>query len=526
MRLLHTSTLKFYEFFGDVIPKYAILSHTWEEEEISFQELQKGESEDQDELRGYRKIKDCCKLAASDGWPYVWIDTCCIDKTSSAELSEAINSMYRWYEEARVCYAYLVDVDSAGQTESSLMRTIEGSRWFTRGWTLQELLAPNFVVFYDQSWVELGTRSSLSDQISKTTGIKYDHMIRPLRASVAAKMSWASRRRTTRIEDIAYSLMGLFEVNMPLLYGEGRNAFTRLQHEIVKISDDESIFAWEDRYAVESGAFARSPTAFHRSGDLVSVKFPHLERPPYTVTHRGLAIELPLVPKKRFGTDGAGLFRTALQCADATDLARPVLIELTSMNKHDWIRTSPDKLIFSNGSHKDHKITHKKLVYIKPTDKFDSIIGLNQAPKFYVKTSSLRAHGFLISETYQCQPQLSFWDKAQHEECWMIKIDLQDNLAALLLKNDQSDQQEAFAIMLMASKSTPQMVIFIPTGPETLTEIVKEIVESQVSQNDQYKDRVWTSLQHKSTVLASLRRRDAGCLIDINITERGRVSLL
>ena len=152
MRLLHTSTLELHEFYGEVIPKYAILSHTWGEGEVSFQELQKAkldESSMLNESKGYRKIKDCCKLAASDGWQYIWIDTCCIDKTSSAELSEAINSMYRWYGEAQICYAYLADVDSAGQNDPLTMRRFERSRWFTRGWTLQELLAPDFLVFYD-----------------------------------------------------------------------------------------------------------------------------------------------------------------------------------------------------------------------------------------------------------------------------------------------------------------------------------------------------------------------------------------
>ena len=512
MRLLHTSTLKFREFFGDDIPKYAILSHTWGEEEVSFQKLQQDEPEELDKLRGYRKIKDCCKLADSDGFPYVWIDTCCIDQTSSADHSEAINSMYRWYEGARICYAYLVDVDSSGLRKSSLAGRIGRSRWFTRGWTLQELLAPNHVVFYDKPWVEIGTRSTLSDQISKTTGIKHDHMFRPLRASVAAKMSWASGRTTTRIEDIAYSLMGLFEVNMPLLYGEGRKAFTRLQHEIVKISDDESIFAWLDKDAVESGAFARSPSAFAQSGDLVSVKFPHLERPPYTVTHRGLAIELALMPGKGVDTDGADHFQAALQCASAMDLAHPVLIELTSINQRDWIRTSPNKLIFSKEPLKDHKAHDNKLVYIKPTDKHASVVGTNQAPKFYVKTFVLRAYGFNISETFQCQPQLSFWDKEQREECWMVEMNLQHNLAALLLKSDNSKYQESIMIFLIAS-STPQMDVLIPTRSETLA----EIAENKSVQNDRYEDLFWTHGRHKFEMMVELRRRDAGCLIDVAI---------
>ncbi|CAF9924125.1 hypothetical protein IMSHALPRED_006114 [Imshaugia aleurites] len=424
MRLLHTSTLNLHEFHGDDIPKYAILSHTWGKEEVSLQALQKVMSNESNELdgsEGYRKIKDCCKLAASDHWEYVWIDTCCIDKTSSAELSEAINSMYRWYAEARVCYAYLADVDSAGQSKSSLMSRIGRSRWFTRGWTLQELLAPITVVFYDKAWVEIGTKSSLLDKISEITGIKHQHMFEPLKASVAAKMSWASGRTTTRLEDIAYSLMGLFEVNMPLLYGEGSKAFTRLQHEIVKISDDESIFAWRDDSLLNSGAFARAPSAFRESGDVFNVKFPHLEKPPYTVTHRGLAIELALVT----GTVeyGVKVLMAALQCALATDITNPISIELVYINQHDLIRTSPHTFIKHKRPPKDQEAHHNKLVYIRPTDKLDFSVRPNQAPTFYVRISSILAHGFSISETYQCRPQLFFWDKAQREERVEIEID-------------------------------------------------------------------------------------------------------
>ena len=517
MRLLHTSTLELHEFYGEVIPKYAILSHTWGEEEVPFQELQKAKSDESTMLnnsKGYRKIKDCCKLAASDGWQYVWIDTCCIDKTSSAELSEAINSMYRWYGEAQICYAYLADVDSAGRNDPLTMKGFERSRWFTRGWTLQELLAPDFLVFYDKAWVEIGTRSSLGKKISKITGIKRDHMIRPLKASVAAKMSWASDRTTTRIEDIAYSLMGLFEVNMPLLYGEGSKAFTRLQHEIVKISDDESIFAWEDSCVLESGAFARSPSAFRESGDVVNVKFPHLERPPYTVTHRGLAIELALVESSTMDTDDVNVFTAALQCAFVADLDFPVSIQLMRLNKNDMIRTSPHTLIFDyRRPHKDRDAHRNELVYIRPTDKYNFTVGTNQAPTFYIRISSQPAPGFSISETYQCQPQLSFWDTAQREECMKVQIDLQDNLAALLLKNDGSEHQEAFAIVLIASSSTPQMDVLVPTGFETLA----EMVENRSSQLDQHTDRIERFLSYDLTMSASLRRRDTGCFIAIHI---------
>ena len=343
-------------------------------------------------------------------------------------------------------------------------------------------------------------------------------MMRPLNASLAAKMSWASGRTTTRIEDIAYSLMGLFEVNMPLLYGEGRNAFTRLQHEIVKITDDESIFAWRDNSLVESGAFAPSPRAFRKSGHVINVKFPHLERPPYTVTHRGLAIELSLVTEWTRDMVGEDIFTAALQCAFATDLSDPISIQLMSVNQHDLIRISPHLFMKSKRPHDDPEAHFNKLVYIRPT-KSDFFDGINQATTFYVRIGFEMAHGFSISETCNCEPQRVRWDEERddvypHSEYWKIEIDLQYDFAALLFKGDQSDHQEAFAIVLITSKSIPQMDIIIPTGSENLT----EILENKFSQRDQYTDRLWISLQENSHLFASLRRRDTRCDIEVDIS--------
>lgn len=297
MRLLHTSTIKLSEFYDDDIPDYAILSHTWGMEEVSLHDLQNEKAPRLNRTERYRKIKAFCALSAQEGYQYVWIDTCCIDKTSSAELSEAINSMYRWYQDAQICFAYLADVciGDQGLGSPSAGTEFSQSRWFTRGWTLQELLAPKEVVFYDRNWQYLGSKGELKAQISVVTGIEEGHMVDNNRASVAQKMSWASNRKTTRVEDVAYSLMGIFDVNMPLLYGEGKKAFTRLQHEIVKMSDDESIFAWTDRKLFQSGIFALSPEAFARSGDIVRINDgdpQYIRRAPYAVTNRGLAIEI------------------------------------------------------------------------------------------------------------------------------------------------------------------------------------------------------------------------------------------
>lgn len=240
MRLLDTTTIAVEEFQGD-LPEYAILSHTWETEEVTLPDLT---SDKKRSKAGWAKILKCCELCRNKGCKYVWIDTCCIDKSSSAELSEAINSMFRWYQQAAVCYAYLGDVQS---TQAGLLEQIFHSRWFTRGWTLQELIAPVYLLFLDCNWIEIGTRSYLSSTVEDVTGISPSDMANFRDCSVATKMSWASKRQTTRTEDQAYCLLGLFDINMPLLYGEGDKAFLRLQYEILRASNDESIFAWRGK---------------------------------------------------------------------------------------------------------------------------------------------------------------------------------------------------------------------------------------------------------------------------------------
>jgi hypothetical protein len=228
MRLLNTKTLELYEFY-DSLPPYAILSHTWGDEEVTFYDLQGGRHHMKS---GFQKIQHCCTKAASYGLEFVWIDTCCIDKTSSAELSEAIISMYKWYENATVCYAYLSDLSvSSSEVQSVLPKC----RWFFRGWTLLELIAPSSVVFYDAQWVNIGTKQSLLDTISEITGIRTSVLTgsTPLdQCQVSEKMAWASQRETTRVEDRAYCLMGLFSVSMAPSYGEGNRAFRRLQEAI------------------------------------------------------------------------------------------------------------------------------------------------------------------------------------------------------------------------------------------------------------------------------------------------------
>ena len=244
MRLLQSDSngnLSLTEFFEDDIPKYAILSHRWGAEEVTFRDLTDGTSKVK---AGYSKIQFCGEQARRDGLQYFWVDTCCIDKSNSTELAEAINSMFRWYRDATKCYVYLPDVsrprtDSAEGFNEAWESTFRKSQWFTRGWTLQELIAPASVYFFSKEGELLGNKASLERHIYERTGIP----VNALRGSslsnfsVAERMSWAASRETYRPEDKAYSLLGIFDVNIPLIYSEGKDkAMNRLREEIDKAS--------------------------------------------------------------------------------------------------------------------------------------------------------------------------------------------------------------------------------------------------------------------------------------------------
>jgi hypothetical protein len=274
MRLLNAETFEFKEFFPPEVPSYAILSHTWEDDEVLFSHMAADQAAAQ-RMPTFRKIRYTCEQALRDGPRYVWIDTCCIDKTSSAELSEAINSMFEWYAQSTVCYAFISEPLVMSLDLDAGIHNFEKCRWFTRGWTLQELLAPRKVVFFDHAWRRIGTRSSASSLISRFTGVEEDILTgkAPISsACVGKRMSWASRRRTTRIEDMAYCLLGLFDIHLPILYGEGAKAFIRLQEEILKATVDMTMFAW--KAASDSprfrDIFARSPAEFAHCHNLVT----------------------------------------------------------------------------------------------------------------------------------------------------------------------------------------------------------------------------------------------------------------
>lgn len=262
MRLINTSTfeLRQEEHSSFVKQGYAILSHRWEREEVELPEYPQhigSLQQDQNLLARpgrFNKIRGACRLARLRNIQWMWIDTCCIDRANAVEYSEAVNSMFRWYRGAKVCFAYLNDVQSAPKKQGvDVFRSSNSehdySIWFSRGWTLQELLAPQNLEFYDAQWQLIGTKKDLAPALQQITRIKTTYLSGEedfQDACAAAKMSWQAGRQVSEPEDIAYSMLGLFGITMQPLYGEGAEAsFLRLQSEYMSKKADETLFAWK-----------------------------------------------------------------------------------------------------------------------------------------------------------------------------------------------------------------------------------------------------------------------------------------
>jgi hypothetical protein len=293
MILIDTATLALREF-PNSDQRYAILSHTWgsSSDEVTYAEMMAIERSAETMAKsGYEKIIKTCEVArATYNLPFAWVDTCCINKASSAELSEAINSMYRWYKDAWVCFAYLSDA-----TDRKL--SFYQSRWFSRGWTLQELIAPKDLVFFDRDWEFRGTKKTMATHISMITGIpgqSLDHTTELSEIPVAQRFSWASTRETTREEDAAYSLLGIFDINMGMLYGEGPRAFIRLQEQILSQGADTSLFLWSDLQTTQkfTGLLAPSPACFREMRTIIAE--PTFTQREVYMTNRGIRLKLSL----------------------------------------------------------------------------------------------------------------------------------------------------------------------------------------------------------------------------------------
>ncbi|OLN81492.1 Vegetative incompatibility protein HET-E-1-like protein 26 [Colletotrichum chlorophyti] len=337
---------------------------------------------------GWNKIKMTCKLARAR-FKYAWVDTCCIDKSSSAELTEAINSMYAWYRSAEVCYVYLSDLSPVP----------EGLAGSYRGWTLQELIASKRIEFYDKKWNMIGDKGDLLVIIQEITRI--DMSI--LRDSsdlqslpVARRMSWVAGRRTTRVEDIAYCLLGIFDVNMPLLYGEGTKAFQRLQQHIATETNDLSLFAWQKMGEYEagstpefSGIFADSPEEFSYCSTLMRHRDRFQFRNDFTVTNNGLQIKaqrlrLPENPSSH-STHGADEFYAlSLDCLETSartrDTPKWLAIWLLRVGT-TFVRAAPDqtyafdsRLQWSNATIETFDACIRRNLYAHETARLTSFI--------------------------------------------------------------------------------------------------------------------------------------------------------
>ncbi|KAG8799403.1 hypothetical protein FRC16_005201 [Serendipita sp. 398] len=279
--------------------KYSILSHRWGFPELTFSEFGKlhepaiqstppslnATVAKMEQLWGTTRFKPSLdkllhfrEVSAERQCKYGWVDTICINKESSAELDESIRSMYAWYRDSHICIIHL--------SQTRYHFHMRGDAWFTRGWTLQELLAPKQIKFFSSSWKEITRRKNdkdLSDEeqeaakkgqdkpplwsaISEVTGIPIDDLLdfKPGLYEIGKRMNWASRRTTTRVEDMAYCLIGIFRVNLSISYGEKEGAFYRLQAEIMQNSNDQSLFDWRGRVSAYNSMFAASPECFSR----------------------------------------------------------------------------------------------------------------------------------------------------------------------------------------------------------------------------------------------------------------------
>ncbi|KAH8816593.1 heterokaryon incompatibility protein-domain-containing protein [Xylogone sp. PMI_703] len=374
LRLLHAHDFQFQEADGHNTRQYAILSHTWAQSgqghETSYDDAQRlfqrlsGEGginnivqQKIQSTSGFQKILKCRQLAAQDGWEWVWIDTCCIDKKSSSELQEAINSMFQWYESAKCCYVYLEDVSNRND--------FFHARWFKRGWTLQELLASRVIYFFGKEWNEIGSKVTLASEISTITGIDEEILVGTkslAEVSIARRMSWASQRETTRVEDTAYCLMGIFGVNMPLLYGEGNKAFIRLQEEIMRNSEDQTLLAWKTPETTDCacvnclqqiaqkvcGALAPSPSAFSDSAMYEPTPVGGLvNRKPHAMTSRGLRIFLQLEDL------GNGYFNAMLNCRERNGLPEQrlgIILRYDKFQPGKYYRTHAQELVLMDSN--------------------------------------------------------------------------------------------------------------------------------------------------------------------------------
>lgn len=479
MRLWHVRSSKLHSFNDsgeDTIPPYAILTHTWTEDEVTFRDLVEQHVES---IIGYMKIRECCKQAVRANLDYIWIDTFCINQGHSAELSEAINSMYKWYKNSTQCFAFLFDVRTKpGDLEFEY--EFARCRWFTRGWTLQELLAPEEIQFFNADWEFIGSKRSLSEAISAITGINKEILLtRNIGSvSVATRMSWASHRKTARQEDQAYCLLGIFDVSMPPIYGEGMNkAFIRLQEEIVKEMNDQSLFAWDvpTRIARHSrlwgdafGILAFAPECFSSSGGIVPI--PSTSMSTYRMTNNGLKIRLQLLP-----ADEEGRYTALLECQREDSLGECIGITLSLDGETG--RYCRDKTPMQMISFQDVSETKRETIYIskhwyRPVSRPHYCI-------CWVQSTSLREFGFEITRVH---PPGSQWSPKTQAMKMQPQPGRFAHQAAFLFSNDST--QRGFLVAISINHDHTLGALKILPKPENLTLLFAQPLENRAAEQD------------------------------------------
>lgn len=342
---------------------YVILSHVWQEAEMTFEDMPHFENISASPLgpkyASASKIIGACNAVLrhyKGSITHLWLDTICIDKKNLTEFSTAINSMWQWYKQADVCFAFLEDFPGSGAP------TWTQSKWFTRGWTLQELVAPKNVIFFDKNWNKKGDRENLQRELTGRTKIIMDFLLHRQnisRASICQRMSWFAGGETTVPEDTAYCLLGLFGVNMPLLYGEGKEgAFRRLQEEIMRYSDDHFLFAWKTAAVrpLGSGLLAESPSFFQETGDYVHRSSRQNNRP-FQVTNKGISIDLYLQQYQ-------GVYIASVECLHGQSHYLGVFLECTSEETQQYRRIRTNELCRVVGGARGQL----RSIFVKPPD--------------------------------------------------------------------------------------------------------------------------------------------------------------
>lgn len=515
-RLINTKTLDFEEPTGPDV-KYAILSHRWVDE-VTYQEwVLRCQSPSLKERHGYLKIKEFCRLVRSEGIEYAWVDTNCIDKTNSSELSEAINSMFVWYRDAARCYVYLHDLhdwpeEGVRARHRHGYSNLAACEWFTRGWTLQELLAPREIWFYSAEWDYIGSGSDpkLCEELSNASGIPVDHLNHTLdlyEASVAQRMSWAAQRRSTRGEDEAYCLLGLFGINIPPLYGEGgQRAFKRLQEEILKVSTDQTIFAWNwpSGWVPDSPDWvtllAPSPAAFKNSRHYVPEKFilgvddnDPVDRI-YSMNNVGLSLRIQIVPI--LSHDNSNNDATALRVREASYCLGSITCyaRTTTSNMRESRRESRSQIVviplicfnrlyfripfpaspFILDKNLDQSSTKKNLViagrkseagwlakgFMWRTPRFSSLgSSIGETQHYFVISLEDPARGaHWMSECKESSPPYPGCTAASEQNCLWINMRAEEHIAAA--KVDLVDESTVEGILTVAAKFNGQEWVY------------------------------------------------------------------